>query len=403
MALVKIPLILDGIDPKSRDYSILRESEHNRATTATLLDEERYIDALERTVNIMRELREFSDFDNQEFRTILAAILFDLAEIHFLLKDYRQSEKELETLFKVLNRLAKEDPERYGEFNILAMELAARIVRSRKRTIEMLVKQQIQTEALFEKVNSGVASATERLAESLRKVGELTAASGAYKEALKFYSEAIKFSKKRSGRIGRKEIKFTIEMAEIMSRVKTMRQRAKRLLAAVLPHAIALETIELEEDIIALLEMIDKLEEQPSKWKAFTHALTHIGRNAEKEEMKFERNAEKEAKKEARRAEKEAKKAEKEKRRALKEAKKANKSLNKAKKVTEQADLYIQRAQSAKDKCDEHLRAGADAKDKADAAAFRKADAEAYRKEAEANKDAQQPDTDQNPKEGDKN
>ena len=71
--------------------------------------------------------------------------------------------------------------------------------------------------------------------------------------------------------------------------------------------------------------------------------------------------------------------------------------------MTEQADLYIQRAQSAKDKCDEHLRAGADAKDKADAAAFRKADAEAYRKEAEANKDAQQPDTDQKPKEGDKN
>lgn len=240
------------------------------------------MDALERTVNIMRDLREFSDIDNIEFRSMLAAILFDLAEVHFLLKDYRQSEKELEMLFKVLSRLSKEDPERYGEFHILAMELAARIIRSRKKAIETLVKQQITTDSLYEKVNAGVASATERLAESLRKVGELTASSGAYKEALKFYSEAIKFSKKRSGRVGRKEIKMTIEMAEVMSRVKAMRQRAKRLLAAVLPHAIALETIELEEDILALIEMIDKYEEQPSKWKAFTRSLSTMLRRGEK-------------------------------------------------------------------------------------------------------------------------
>ena len=284
MALINIPLDLEGFDPKSRDYKILHEAAHNRATVATLLNEERYMDALERSVDIMRELREFSDFSHREFRTILAAILFDLAEIHFLLKDYKQSEKELDTLFKVLGRLAKEDSERYGEFHILAMELAARIIRSRKKTIELLVKQQIVTESLYEKVNAGVASATERLSESLRKVGEFTAASGAYKEALKFYSEAIRFSKKRSGRIGRKEIRMSIEMAEVMSRMKSMRQRAKRLLAAVLPHAIALETIELEEDIIALIEMIDKYEEQPSKWKTFMNTITRLGRPTGREE-----------------------------------------------------------------------------------------------------------------------
>ncbi|MBD5369879.1 MAG: hypothetical protein HDR80_01870 [Bacteroides sp.] len=292
MTLVKLPLRLDSFDRKSRDYAILRDAESSRATTSSLLDEERYMDALERTVNIMRDLREFSDLNHIEFRSMLAAILFDLAEVHFLLKDYRQSEKELEMLFKVLSRLSKEDPERYGEFHILAMELAARIMRSRKKTIEMLVKQRLTTDSLYEKVNAGVASATERLAESLRKVGELTASSGAYKEALKFYSEAIKYSKKRSGRVGRKEIKMTIEMAEVMSRIKAMRQRAKRLLAAVLPHAIALETLELEEDIIALIEMIDKYEEQPSKWKAFTHAVSTMLRRGEKAVKDGEADAE---------------------------------------------------------------------------------------------------------------
>lgn len=363
--MIQLPLNLDGLDPKGRDYAILREAEHNRATTDTLLQEERYMDALERTVNILRELRDFSDFNHKEFRSIFAAVLFDLAEIHFLLKDYKQSEKELDTLFKVLGRLAKEDPERYGEFHILAMELAARIIRSRKKTIEMLVKQQLQTEALYEKVNAGVASATERLAESLRKVGELMAASGSYKEALKFYNEAIRFSKKRSGRVGRKEIKMTIEMAEVMSRVKTMRQRAKRLLAAVLPHAIALETIELEEDIIALIEMIDKFEDQPSKWKAFMQGLSAIGRSAERDDERERRRAEKEAEKENRKAEKkaekEARKAEKEAKKAEKEAKKeahrkekeARKEAKKAKKAEQEAKENELKAEQAKQSADE--------------------------------------------------
>lgn len=274
MNQIQLPLNLSGFDKKSEEYKILSNAEKNRITIANLLEDERYLDALERTVSTMRELRDFPDIDNIEFRTILSAIIFDLAEIHFNLKNYNRSEKELDTLFKLLSRLVKEDQERFGEFHILAMELAARIIRSRKKAIELLNKQKETAEALYEKVNSGVANATDRLAEALRKTGELLAAAGDVREALRFYSEAIKFSKKRSGRVGRKEIKMTIEMAEIMSRTRQMRERAKRLLAAVLPHAIALETLELEEDIIALLETIETMESQPTRWKAFTRALS---------------------------------------------------------------------------------------------------------------------------------
>lgn len=277
---IDLPLVLKDFNKKSEEYKILTNAVKNRAIIATLLKEERFLDAMERTVNTLRELRDFPDIENIEFRTVLSLILFDLAEIHFNLKDYHRSEKTLDTLFKLLQRLVKEDSERFGEFHILAMELAARIIRSRKKTIDLLAKQKETAEALYEKVNSGVANATERLAEALRKVGELTAAAGEIREALKFYSEAIKYSKKRSGRVGRKEIRMSIEMAEIMSRSRQMRQRAKRLLAAVLPHAIALETLELEEDIIALMETIDTIESQPTRWKAFTQALSSQMRKA---------------------------------------------------------------------------------------------------------------------------
>lgn len=138
----------------------------------------------------------------------------------------------------------------------------------------MLLKQQMTSAMLYDKVNSGVVAATDKLVDSLRKEAQLQAATGEYRVALKFYAEAIKYSKKRSGQVTRKEVKMTIEMAEIMLRIRSMRPRATRLLNAVLPHAIALETIELEEDILALLEIINLDIEREPKWKSMLHKFS---------------------------------------------------------------------------------------------------------------------------------
>ena len=135
------------------------------------------------------------------------------------------------------------------------------------------MKQKINAEQLYEKVNSGIVAATDKLVESLRKVGQLLASSGDYREALKFYAEAVKFSKKRTGRVSRREVKLTIEMAEIMMRVRQLRPRARRLLAAILPHAISLETVELEEEILALTAMVENQIENEPRWRQFFQRL----------------------------------------------------------------------------------------------------------------------------------
>ncbi len=274
MNKVEIPLNLEKLDKKSKEFIILEDVISTRTTAHELAEEQRYIDAFERTVQGLRSLREFPNFDNTEFRATLVMLLFDLVEIHFLLKDYKQSEKELETLFKVLEELVKSDQERFGHYQILAMELSTRILRSRKKTLDLLVKQQISTGQLYEKVNSGVGAATDKLVDSLRKSALLMASTGDYKAALKFLSEAIKLSKKRAGRVTRKEVSMTIEMAEIMMRIKHMRPRARRLLEVILPHAIALETIELEENILALLEIISNFDTQEPRWRTFFHNLS---------------------------------------------------------------------------------------------------------------------------------
>lgn len=291
--MLEISLNLGGFDKNSNDFRIIQEALAARQTARDFLAADKNVDALERIVSALRTLRDFSDYDNIEFKALLIGLLFDLSEIHFALKDYKQSEKELDSLFKVLEGMIKQDSDRFGHLHILAMELSTRILRSRKRAMDMLVKQQINAAQLYEKVNQGVVAATEKLVESLRKVGQLLASSGDYRAAMKFYAEAIKISKKRTGRVTRKEIKMTIEMAEIMMRVGSMRPRAKRLLNAILPHAIALETLELEEEIMALNEIIDADMEREPKWKTFIHRISNqVGRLKKGKETKEEKGKE---------------------------------------------------------------------------------------------------------------
>ena len=273
MSLIEHQIDLARLDATEADADIVRAAMAARATAVELYGQDRYMDALERIVSALRTLRDFSDFDNTVFRHAFAVLLFDLSEVHFALKDYKQSEKELDALFKVLDHLIKSDPELFGRYHILAMELSTRILRSRKKAMGMLVKQQMAAEELYEKVNAGMVAATDKLVDSLRKVGQLLASSGDYRAAMKFYAEAIKYSKKRTGRVTRREVKMTIEMAEIMMRVRQMKPRARRLLSAILPHAIALETIELEEDILALTEILDADQEQEPKWKMLLHKM----------------------------------------------------------------------------------------------------------------------------------
>lgn len=283
MTQFEIPLKQNAFPKDSEDLKVLNDALSCRATAFALAKEERYRDALERTIEALRILREFSDFENLEFRAAFASLLFDLSEIFYDLKDYKQSEHNLEILFRVLDKLVVEDRDRFGEFHILAMDLSTRILRSRKKTIDMLVKQQMTSAALYEKVNSGVVAATDKLVDSLRKEAQLQAATGEYKSALKFYAEAITFSKRRTGQVTRKEIKMTIEMAEIMIRIRSMRPRATQLLNAVLPHAIALETIELEEDILALLEIINLDIEREPKWKTMLQKFSLVKSSSKKQ------------------------------------------------------------------------------------------------------------------------
>lgn len=269
MNQIDIHLRMEGFKKDSPEAEILANVASTRLQISHLLADEKYMAALELCIVALQNLKDFPDHNNEEFSAALVALIFDLAEIHFVLKDYKRSEKELEALFKVLDPLLSKNSERFGRLHILAMELSTRILRSRKKTLEMLERQRLNADALTEKVNSGIVSATERLVDSLCNVARLLSSSGDYREAMKFFSEAIRMSKKRSGRVNKKEIRMTIEMTRVMLNVKNLRPRAERLLDAVLPHAITLGETELEKEIETMKEMIKLQENMKSSWLSY--------------------------------------------------------------------------------------------------------------------------------------
>lgn len=273
MTLKEIPVLIENLPKDTTDRKIVESALALREEALKLYAEEKYEEGLEKIIEALRSLREFSNFGDKEFRALLATLLFDLSEIHFALKDYKQSEKELELLFKILEQLLKDDADRFGEYHMLAMELSTRILRSRKKTLDLLAKQQINTGVLYEKVNAGVATATEKLVESLRKGAEMMAQTGDYRGAVRFYMEAIKLAKKRSGRVGRREVKMTVDMAKVMMHSRSEMMRAKRLLVAILPHAVSLENIELEQEILGLIEKIDAETKHEPVWKSFVEKV----------------------------------------------------------------------------------------------------------------------------------
>lgn len=266
MNQIDVHIRMEAFGKDSKEAEVLANVVAERLQISRLLDAEKYMEALERTISALQRLKDFEDHENEEFKALLVALIFDLAEIHYELKDFKRSEKELDALFKVLDPMLARNPDRFGRLHILAMELSTRILRSKKKTIDMLGRHKLNADALTEKVNAGISSATDRLVDSLCNVGRLLAASGDYREGMKFFSEAIRISKKRAGRVNRKEIKMTVEMAEIMIRVKSMRPRAERLLDAVLPHSIALGEAELEHDIHTLKDMIRLQENMKVSW-----------------------------------------------------------------------------------------------------------------------------------------
>lgn len=187
------------------------------------------------------------------FLEVLGALLFDIAYIHAQNGEYRQAEREMEKSIKIYERLAKTVPDRYASTVVTALSAATNVYHNRQKQAELLARYQEATTAYTEMVSAGMTEATDRLAESLTAEGDTLARMGRHREAIQYYTRALRYLQRLNPELDERQIRVSVSLAESMLRIGAMRDKAIHLLNTMLHKALRINSPALHQRISELL------------------------------------------------------------------------------------------------------------------------------------------------------
>lgn len=171
------------------------------------------------------------------FQEILAPLLYDIATLHSERREYKQAEREIEKAIKLFERLAKAEPLRFAPPHMMALDGATAIYRNRVKQAELLAHYQAATSTYMEMLDQGVEDAADRLAESLAAEGATLAAMGKHREAMQYYSRALKYVTRIEPEFTLRQLQLSIALGESMLQIAAMRDKGVHLLNTMLHKA----------------------------------------------------------------------------------------------------------------------------------------------------------------------
>lgn len=187
------------------------------------------------------------------FLEILALTLYDLAVLHSNAGQYKQAERELEKAIKILERLAKTDPERYAPAVVTALGAATTVYHDRQNQAQLLARYQAATLAYTQMVSKGIPEATEQLIESLTDEGYTLARMSRHREAIQYYTRALKLMQRLNHEVDERQLKVSIALAESMLHIGSMREKAIHLLNTLLHKALKINQPDQHHHITEIL------------------------------------------------------------------------------------------------------------------------------------------------------
>lgn len=190
---------------------------------------------------------------DEPFMAILGMLLYDIAFLHTERKEYKQAERELSKSLKIFERLAKSKPERYASPHVMALNAATATYRNRVKQAELLAHYQAATSAYLQLVNSGIGEATGRLVESITSEGDTLAQMGRHREAMQYYTRALKYLTKIEPDFTLRQLRLSISLGEAMLRVNTMKDKGIHLLNTMLHKATKIGASEEHRRIVDIL------------------------------------------------------------------------------------------------------------------------------------------------------
>lgn len=184
--------------------------------TAVFVATESYEAALSTAADTLTLLSQEPRRKDEPFLQVLGALLYDLSFLHIVRKEYKAAERTLEKSMRVFERLAKMNPDRYGSAHIMALNASTSVYRSRVKQVNLLAHFQVATSTYLEMVNSGIHDAMDRLIESLANEGEMLMQLGKYRDAVQYYSRALKYLSKLSPEFSERHLKLSIKLSEAL-------------------------------------------------------------------------------------------------------------------------------------------------------------------------------------------
>lgn len=190
---------------------------------------------------------------DEPFLAVLGALLYDIAFLHAERSEFKQAERELEKSLKIFERLARTNPDRYGSAHILAQSAATQIYRSRIKQVNLLAHYQVATSTYLEEVNQGITDATARLIGALRTEGQTLARMGRHREAVQYFSRALKYLTRMNPEIDLEQLELSINLGESLLNIPASRDKGIHLLNTMLHKATKLNAGDQHRRIVDIL------------------------------------------------------------------------------------------------------------------------------------------------------
>ena len=219
---------------------------------------------------------------NEDFNAIVAALLYNLAMAHHDMGDNSRAAKELTKAQQLLERLSKRNETRFSALLLMAVEASTEVIKSKTKQMNVLAHYQSASELYMSELDSGDANATRtamsNLVDTLGKEGDIMLEMGNSRNAVKYYTKALRYQKKLGEKMGVRELDLSIGLAKALMRLINRRAAAEQLLRSLLPLAQRLDATSQEHEIQDLLNNKNKNMNIMTLLKSlFTAALMIMG------------------------------------------------------------------------------------------------------------------------------
>lgn len=211
--------------------------------------------ALGAAENALGVLSQITGKKTEDFLAIVASLLYNLAQVHSELGDNNRATKELTKAQRLFERLAHKNSQRFSAMLLYAVEASAHIFKSRTKQMEVFAHYQQMTEiytSMLDRADDAdkARTALRNLIHSIKKEGDIMLETENGRNAVKYYTKALRYQKKLSDTMGYDELIISIGLAKALMRLINRRAAAEQLLHSLQPLARRLnanaEMIEIE-------------------------------------------------------------------------------------------------------------------------------------------------------------